>query len=190
MKSKMNPGKLLSIWESYWGELSSNWAESFLADVRIGSILEFDDLMILQAVQENKKLDLILNALERKSSQQKIHEQSTGKSFSKTNLDNRIGLGTESEISEIKQWLMEFSRGKLNPDEVVTWLNVKTDIETCKAKKRYGSEKDAILALIRLGKQNGEVIKQLPYKCNVCRQFHNSHLLSRETINDLQRKYS
>jgi len=101
-----------------------------------------------------------------------------------------MGLGTESEIGEIKQWLMEFTRDKLNPDEVVTWLNVKTDIETCKGKKRYGNEKDAILALIRLGKKNGEVIKQLPYKCNVCREYHNSHLLSRETIENLQRRYS
>lgn len=188
--AKMNPTKLLTIWESYWGELSSNWAESFLADVRIKSILRFDDLMILQAVQENKKLDQILNALEKKSRQQEIHEKSNDKSFSRTNLDNQMGLGTESEIGEIKQWLMEFTRDKLNPDEVVTWLNVKTDIETCNGKKRYGNEKDAILALIRLGKKNSEVIKQLPYKCNVCREYHNSHLLSRETIENLQRRYS
>ena len=186
----MIPSKLLSIWESYWGELSPNWAESFLADHRISSITSFDDLMILQAVQENKKLDQILNALEKKSRQQKIHEESNDESFSKTNLDNQMGLGTESEIGEIRQWLMEFTRDKLNPDEVVTWLNVKTDIETCKGKKRYGNEKDAILALIRLGKQNGEVIKQLPYKCNVCREFHNSHLLSLETIDNLRRRYS
>lgn len=188
--AKMNSDKLLSIWESYWGELSSNWAESFLADARVRSILEFNDLMILQAVQENKKLDQILTALERKTKQQRIQEQAKENDFSKTNLDNQMGLGTKSEIDEIRKWLTEFSRDKLNPDEVVTWLNVKTDTETCMAKKRYPSEKDAILALIRLGKQNREVIKQLPYKCNVCREFHNSHLLSRETIDNLQRRYS
>jgi hypothetical protein len=190
MKSITSATKFLSIWESYWGELSSNWTESFLVDARIDSILVFDDLLILQAVQENRKLDQILNALERKSKQLVLQEQSNVKSFSKTNLDSQLGLGTENERIEIKEWLKEFARGKLNPDEVVTWLNVRTDAETCIAKRQYGSEKDAILASIRLGKQNGEVIKQLPYKCNICRQYHNSHLLSRETIDILNRKYS
>jgi hypothetical protein len=55
--------------------------------------------------------------------------------------------------------------------------------------KPYKDEKDAILAIIELGKRKDELIKQLPYRCNVCRQFHNTHLISRETLAKLIRKY-
>lgn len=189
MKSKMNPGKLLSIWESYWGELTPKWEEEFLADPRIGSILEFDDLMILQAVQQNKKLTQILKELEEYSSKQKFHQESSKGSFSKTNIGEQVTSATESEIDEIKKWLEDASWARIDPEEIVTWLAVRTDEATCKEKKQYSSEKDAILNVIRLGKQKGEVIMQLPYKCNVCRKYHNSHLISRETLSKLERKY-
>lgn len=185
----MSPSKLLTIWENYWGKLTPKWTEAFLKDERINLILNYPELLILQTVQQNKKFEDILTTLERKSREGASKMESEESNFSRTIVDNRIGLGTASEVAEIKDWLSEFTRAKLSQDEVVTWLNVKTDVETCKTKKRYGSEKDAILALIRLGKKNGEVIKQLPYKCNVCREYHNSHLLSRETIENLQRKY-
>jgi hypothetical protein len=190
MKSISNPAKLLAIWESYWGKLSDNWTENFLTDARIDLIIKFEDLLILQAVQENKKLVDILGALEKNSRKLKTEEASNKIGFSRINIGQQTSLGTELEVNEIKEWLREFSREKLSPDEVVTWLSVKTDIETCRAKVRYPSEKEAILAIIRLGKKNREIIKQLPYKCNVCRQFHNSHLLSREAIEKLQLKYS
>jgi HEAT repeat protein len=186
----MSPNKLLSIWENYWGILTPEWTEAFLQDERVKLILDYSELLILQAIQQNRKLEDILATLERNSKQRVSKIESEEFQFSRTIVDSLVGLGTESEVTEIKEWLLEFTRAKLSQDEVVTWLNVKTDIETCKTKKRYGSEKDAILALIRLGKKNGEVLKQLPYKCNVCREYHNSHLLSRETIDSLQRKYS
>ena len=190
MKSKMKPDKLLSIWKSYWGELTPKWEEEFLGDARIVLILEFDDLRILQAVQQNKKLSQILKVLEENSSKQKFHEDSRKDSFSKTNLGKEDTSATESEIDEIKDWLEDASWTRIDPEEIVTWLAVRTDETTCREKKQYESEKDAILNVIRLGKQRGEVINQLPYKCNVCRKFHNSHLLSLETIDNLQQRYS
>ena len=189
MKSKMNPGKLLSIWESYWGKLTPKWAEVFLADARIVSILEFDDLMILQAVQQNKKLTQILKVLDENSSIQKIHQKTNKDDFSKTSIGNQVTSATESEIDDIKKWLKDSSWARIDPEEIVTWLAVRTDETTCREKKKYSSEKDAILNVIRIGKQKGEVINQLPYKCNVCRKYHNSHLLSREVIQELFRKY-
>lgn len=186
----MSPSKLLSIWENYWGQLAPEWTEAFLKDERVEFILEYPELLILQAIQQNRKLKDILATLDRNSKQRMSKMESDVFKFSRTIVDSRIGLGTELEVSEIREWLLEFTRAKLSQDEVVTWLSVKTDVETCKTKKRYGSEKDAILSLIRLGKKNGEVIKQLPYKCNVCREYHNSHSLSWETIENLQRSYS
>lgn len=185
----MNPGKLLSIWESYWGELTPKWEEEFLADARIVSILEFDDLMILQAVQQNKKLTQILKVLEQNSRKRKFHQESSKDNFSKTSIGNQVTSATESEMDEIKEWLKDYSWAKIDPGEIVTWLAVRTDETTCRGKKAYSSEKDAILNVIRIGKQKGEVINQLPYKCNVCRKYHNSHLLSREVMQKLFRKY-
>jgi hypothetical protein len=186
----MNSNKLLSIWENYWGKLSPEWAQAFLEDMRVPAILNDPELLILQAIQQNRKLADVLSSLEKNNTRMISKLESDEFMFSRTIVDKRVNLGTDAEVNEIKQWLMEFARDKLSQDAVVTWLNVRTDAETCKAKKRYETEKDAILALIRLGKQNGEVIKQLPYKCNICRQYHNSHLLSRETIDNLNRKYS
>ena len=185
----MSPNKLLSIWKNYWGEITPEWAKAFLEDERVRVILSYPELEILQAIQQHRKFEDILVCLETSSKQRKSKLVSEEFMFSRTIVDKRIDLGTDAEVNEIKQWLSEFTREKLSQDEVVTWLNVRTDAETCKTKKSYGTEKDAILALIRLGKQNGEVIKQLPYKCNICREYHNSHLLSHETINNLTEKY-
>ena len=186
----MSPSKLLSIWENYWGKLTPEWTDSFLKDGRIRLILKYPDLSILQAIQQNRKLEEILVTLAEGTRKEISKSKSEELIFSRTIVDKRIDLGTEAEINEIREWLKEFTAARLNQEEVVNWSTAKTDMDTCKAKKKYGSEKEAILAVIRLGKNKGEVIKQLPYKCNVCREFHNSHLLSWESIDTLQRKYS
>lgn len=187
---KMSPNKLLSIWENYWGKLSPEWAKAFQEDKRVREILSYPELLILQAIQQNRKLGDILATLEKNSRQRISKLESEEFMFSRTNVDERIGLGTEAEAREIREWLQEFTIDKLDREEVVNWSTAQTDIDTCKGKKKYGSEIDAILAVVRLGKKKGEVIKQLPYKCNVCREFHNSHLLSWESIDKLRRKYS
>lgn len=188
----MSPLKLLSIWVNYWGKLTPKWREEFLKDSRVKLILEYPDLLILQAIQKNKKLEDVLAHLEKSSKKETLKSETDEFEISRARFDKRNELGTEVEVNQIRQWLEEFSasKPKLSQEEVVNWTTAKTDMDTCKAKKKYASEKEAILAVIRLGKSRGEVIKQLPYKCNVCRDFHNSHLLSWESIERLQRKYS
>jgi hypothetical protein len=78
---------------------------------------------------------------------------------------------------------------KFDPESTFPRLIIKSDRETCEGKRKYDQEKEAIFALIKLEKRKSELIKQLPYKCNICLKFHNTHLISREKLEKLLQKY-
>ena len=194
MTPKIDTEKFLSLWERIWGDLSPEWTEKFLNDPRIEKILSFPETSIQLAIFNNKKLDEIISYLEK-------HGDSYEKSFRKTTVveakdqksisDGKLRTNPkeDAQMREIYDWLTEFSQTKLDPENTFPRLTVKSDRETCQNKVSYSAEKEAITALIELGNRKGEIIKQLPYKCNICRNFHNTHLISRETIQKLLGKY-
>jgi hypothetical protein len=98
-------------------------------------------------------------------------------------------LGSLAERTEINDWLATMQETRFDPESTFPRLIVDSTREICEGKRAYKDEKDAILAIIELGNRKDELIKQLPYRCNVCRQFHNTHLISRETLGKLIRKY-
>ena len=189
MKSKIDPDKLLSMWENCWEKLSPKWAESFLKDPRIQKITAFPALSILDAIQKNKKLDEILMYLEESSKQVKIKVDTAEKVVVKPVIRKKKDLGTSAEVNAIYEWLKRMDVAKFNPESTFPRLIIKSDRETCEGKRKYDQEKEAIFALIKLGERKSELIKQLPYKCNICRKFHNTHLISREKLEKLLRKY-
>lgn len=190
MKSKIDPNKLLSMWENCWEKLSPKWSEHFLKDPRIEKIIEFPPLSILDAIQKNKKLEAILQYLEESSKQVKSKVGTIEKAATKSVIKKKRELGTPAEINAIYDWLKMMDVANFDPESTFPRLIVKSDPEICESKVQYSSEKDSILALIKLGNKKNELIKQLPYKCNICRKFHNTHLISRETLEKLLRKYS
>jgi len=189
MKSKIDPNKLLSMWENCWEKLSPKWSENFLKDPRIEKIITFPPLSILDAIQKNKKLEEILQHLEESSKQVKTKFNLVEKEVIKPVIKRKKDLGTPSEVNAIYEWLKMMDVAKFDPESTFPRLIVKSDPEICESKVQYSSEKDSILALIKLGNKKNELIKQLPYKCNICRKFHNTHLISRETLEKLLRKY-
>ena len=195
MNRRISPEKFLSIWEQIWGELSDDWRVSFLNDPRIERILTFPDSSIQLALLNNKKLDEVISFLEKNSSAEAIPSNKSPKRIksgkSKRNTDSEYPSNAKeiSEYSIIYDWLREFSNAELDPENTFPRLLIKSDRDTCQKKVSYTKEKDAIFALINLGKKKGELIKQLPYKCNICRSYHNTHLISRETIHKLLGKY-
>jgi hypothetical protein len=194
MTPKIDTEKFLSLWERIWGELGPEWNTKFLNDPRIEKILAFSETSIQLAIFNNKKLDDIISYLEK-------HGDNFEKSFRQTNVvekkqqkqktdgNLRTNPKEDAEFREIYDWLTEFSLAKLDPENTFPRLIIKSDRETCQNKVSYSNEKEAIFALIELGNRKKEIIKQLPYKCNICRNFHNTHLISRETIQKLLNKY-
>jgi hypothetical protein len=189
MKSKIDPGKLLSMWENCWEKLSPKWAENFLKDPRIEKITAFPALSILDAIQKNKKLDEILLYLEESSKQVKIKANLAEKVVVKPVIRKKKDLGTPAEVDAIYEWLRRMDVAKFNPESTFPRLILKSDPDTCESKVKYNSEIDSILALIQLENRKKELIKQLPYKCGICGKFHNTHLISREILEKLLRKY-
>jgi len=189
MKSKIDPNKLLSMWENCWEKLSPKWSEHFLKDPRIEKIIAFPPLSILDAIQKNKKLEEILQYLEESLKQVKTEVKLVEKATTKSVIKKKKELGTPAEVTAIYEWLIIMNVEKFDPEITFPRLIVKSDPETCESKVQYSSEKDSILALIKLGNKKNELIKQLPYKCNICRKFHNTHLISRESLEKLLRKY-
>lgn len=196
MNRKISPERFLSIWEQFWGVLTAEWRENFLKDARTKKILDFPESSIQLAILNNKKLDDIIAYLVEfsplfvettRQTQSKVVKNTDQKKSLKRNLTSNFQ--EISEYSDIHDWLKKFSVAKLNPENTFPRLIIKSDQETCENKITYNIEKDAILALIRLGDRKGELVKQLPYKCNVCHKFHNTHLISRETIQKLLSKY-
>ena len=184
----------MSLWERSWGELSPEWTAKFLNDPRIEKILSFPETSIQLAIFNNKKLDEIISYLEK-------HGDNYEKSFRRTTVveardqkrtsdgRTRTNPKEDARMKDIYDWLTEFSQTKLDPENTFPRLIVKSDRETCQNKVAYSTEKEAITALIELGNRKGEITKQLPYKCNISRNFHNTHLISRETIQKLLDKY-
>ena len=195
MNRRISPEKFLSIWEQIWGELSDDWRVSFLNDPRIERILTFPDSSIQLALLNNKKLDEVISFLEKNSSAEATPSNKSpnriksGKSKRNTDSEYPSNAKEISEYSIISDWLREFSNAELDPENTCPRLLIKSDRDTCQKKVSYTKEKDAIFALINLGKKKGALIKQLPYKCNICRSYHNTHLISRETIHKLLGKY-
>ena len=192
MTSKIDSSGLLSIWEGIWGNLSPEWAAKFLTDSRVQKILAFPDSSIKLAIFNHKKLDEVISYLEEHSPKLQASpkpDKSKIKQLSKRKQSSTVNPQNYSDYGEIYEWLVQMSVAPFDPDSTFPRLIIKSDTETCKNKYVYIDEKDAILALIKLGKRKGELIKQLPYKCNVCRKFHNTHLISRETIQKLLRNY-
>lgn len=177
------------MWENCWEKLSPKWSENFLKDPRIEKIITFPPLSILDAIQKNKKLEEILQHLEESSKQVKTKVNLVEKEVTKPVIKRKKDLGTPAEVNAIYEWLKMMDLAKFDPESTFPRLIVKSDPEICVSKVQYGSEKDSILALIKLGNKKNELIKQLPYKCNICRKFHNTHLISRETLEKLLRKY-
>jgi hypothetical protein len=189
MTTRIDANKFLSFWEESWGKLSPEWSEKLLNDSRLHEILKHPGLRILSAVQKYKKIDEIIQLLESQASQIQSNVNLDKKTIAKAPAKKNQNLGSLSERKEINDWLERIQQARFDPESTFPRLIVDSTKEICKSKKAYKSDKDAILAIINLGKQKCELIKQLPYKCNICRNFHNTHLISRETLSKLTRKY-
>lgn len=192
MTPKIDPQGLLSIWEGIWGKISPDWAVKFLTDSRVKKILVFPDSSIKLAMLNHKKLDEIVSYLKEYSPELETSPKpDKGKieQLSKRKGSSTVNPQDYSDYEEIYEWLIQMSIAPFDPESTFPRLIIKSDIETCESKVRFINQKDAILTLIELGKRKAELIKQLPYKCNVCRKFHNTHLISRETIQKLLNDY-
>ena len=192
MNSKIDSKNFLSLWEGIWGNLNPEWSAKFLTDSRVHKILTFPDSSIKLAILNHKKLDEIILYLEEHSP--KFQASSKPASSKKQRLSKRkqnipANSKEKSDYKKIYEWLIQMSEAQFDPESTFSRLIIKSNSETCESKVTYISHKDAVLALINLGERKGELIKQLPYKCNVCRKFHNTHLISREMIKKLLRKY-
>jgi hypothetical protein len=183
MNPKISVADFLAIWEKRWGKLSPDWLNAFLKDDRVKNITTYPEDLVRSAVAKNKKLDEILKEIENGLSQTKINNKEV-----KSN-ETKEHQGVNSEIKVIYDWLTRMNAAKFDPDSVFPRLDIKSDRETCEGKRKYDTEKEAIFELVRLEKVKGELVKQLPYKCNICKRFHNTHLISRETLQKLLRKY-
>jgi hypothetical protein len=80
-------------------------------------------------------------------------------------------------------------KAEFDPESTFFSLNVWSNSETCSKKVRYKGTSEAILALIRIEKRVGSLVKQLPYRCPNCRGVHNTHLISRSELARLILKY-
>jgi hypothetical protein len=189
LTSRIDAKKFLSFWEDSWGKLTPEWSEKFLNDPRLQEILKHPGLRILSAVQKHKKIDEIVQLLESQASQIQSKVNPDKKVIVKTSDKKRQNLGSLAERTEINDWLATMQETRFDPESTFPRLIVDSTREICEGKRAYKDEKDAILAIIELGNRKDELIKQLPYRCNVCRQFHNTHLISRETLGKLIRKY-
>ena len=189
MTSRIDAKKFLSFWEDSWGKLTPEWSEKFLNDPRLQEILKHPGLRILSAVQKHKKIDEIVQLLESQASQIQSKVNPDKKVIVKTSDKKRQNFGSLTERNEINDWLATMQETRFDPESTFPRLIVDSTREICEDKRAYKDEKDAILAIIELGKRKDDLIKQLPYRCNVCRQFHNTHLISRETLGKLIRKY-
>ncbi len=189
MTSRIDAKKFLSFWEDSWGKLTPEWSEKLLNDPRLHEILKHPGLRILSAVQKYKKIDEIIQHLESQANQIQSKVNPDKKVVVKTPDKKRQNLGSLAERNEINDWLAAMQGTRFDPQSTFPRLIVDSTREICEGKRAYKYEKDAILAIIALGKRRDELIKQLPYKCNVCRQFHNTHLISRETLAKLRQKY-
>jgi hypothetical protein len=189
MTTRIKAEKFLSFWEESWGKLSPEWSANFLEDPRTKQILEYPGLLILNAVQQFKKLDEILTHLEGSSVPEKSRLSSKVEASPQPVNSKKAPLTTPAELQIIHEWLTRMSVAKFDPDSTFPRLIIKSDKETCQSKRKYKSEPEAISALIKLEEVSGDLIKQLPYRCNICLEFHNTHLISRETIQKLLRKY-
>lgn len=192
MTPKIDPQRLLSIWEGIWGKMSPDWALKFLIDDRLKEILTFSDSSINLAILNHKKLDEIVSYLEEHSPKLESSRKPNKvriKQLSKRKQSSTVSPQEYSDYEEIYEWLLQMSVASFDPESTFPRLIIKSDQYTCESKVTYIDQKNAILALIELGERNGELIKQLPYKCNICRKFHNTHLISRETIQKLLRNY-
>ncbi len=189
MTSRIDAKKFLSFWEDSWGKLTPEWSEKLLNDPRLHEILKHPGLRILSAVQKYKKIDEIIQHLESQASEIQSKVNPEKKVIVKTSDKKRQNLGSLTERTEINDWLATMQETRFDPESTFPRLIVDSTREICEGKRSYKDEKDAILAIIELGKRKDELIKQLPYRCNVCRQFHNTHLISRETLGKLIRKY-
>jgi hypothetical protein len=192
MTPKIDPQGLLSIWEGIWGKISPDWAVKFLTDYRVKEILAFPDSSIKLAILNHKKLDEIVLYLKEHSpkieSSPKPNKDRINQ-LSKRKQSSTISPQDYSDYEEIYEWLLQMSVASFDPENTFPRLIIKSDKYTCESKVTYSDQKNAILTLIELGSRKGELIKQLPYKCNICRKFHNTHLISRETIQKLLHKY-
>jgi hypothetical protein len=189
LTSRIDAKKFLSFWEDSWGKLTPEWSEKLLNDPRLQEILKHPGLRILSAVQKHKKIDEIVQLLESQASQIQSKVNPEKKVIVKTSDKKRQNLGSLAERTEINDWLTKIQETTFDPESTFPRLIVDSTREICEGKRAYKDEKDAILAIIELGNRKDELIKQLPYRCNVCRQFHNTHLISRETLGKLIRKY-
>jgi hypothetical protein len=189
LTSRIDAKKFLSFWEDSWGKLTPEWSEKLLNDPRLHEILKHPGLRILSAVQKYKKIDEIIQHLESQASEIQSKVNPEKKVIVKTSDKKRQNLGSLTERTEINDWLATMQETRFDPESTFPRLIVDSTREICEGKRSYKDEKDAILAIIELGKRKDELIKQLPYRCNVCRQFHNTHLISRETLGKLIRKY-
>jgi len=189
LTSRIDAKKFLSFWEDSWGKLTPEWSEKLLNDPRLHEILKHPGLRILSAVQKYKKIDEIIQHLESQASQIQSKVNPEKKVIVKTSDKKRQNLGSLAERTEINDWLATMQETRFDPESTFPRLIVDSTREICEGKRSYKDEKDAILAIIELGKRKDELIKQLPYRCNVCRQFHNTHLISRESLGKLIRKY-
>jgi len=189
MATRITAEKFLTFWEESWGKLSPEWSSNFLKDLRTEKILAYPGLLILNAVQQYKKLDEILTHLENSSNPEQSKSNSKVEFSSQPENKKKAPLVSPAELQTIHEWLTRMSVTQFDPDSTFPRLIIKSDMETCKGKRKYKSEPLAIFALIKLEEVKGELIKQLPYRCNICGEFHNTHLISRETIQKLLRKY-
>ena len=89
----------------------------------------------------------------------------------------------------IQKWVARMAEAEFDPASTFSSLDVWSDSGTCSKKIRYEGTSEAILALIRIEKRKGNLVKQIPYRCKNCRGVHNTHLISRAALAKLISKY-
>lgn len=89
----------------------------------------------------------------------------------------------------IEDWVTRMATAEFDPAITFSSIDVVSDPEKCSAKVRFKGTSEAILFLIRKERREGKLIKQLPYPCDLCKGFHNTHLIERSTLNKLVLKY-
>ena len=85
----------------------------------------------------------------------------------------------------IEDWVTRMATAEFDPAIPFSSIDVVSDPEKCSEKVRFKGTSEAILFLIRKERREGKLIKQLPYRCDLCKGFHNTHLIDRSTLNKL-----
>lgn len=181
MKSSISLSEFIAIWEERWGKLDAEKLGIFLKNKQIREIIGHSKELVKSVTTKHKKVEKILFELEGISKRAKLN--------SIQKMDKAKKQKKYYENREIFEWLTRLNESKLDSESTFQVLEIESDEEICRSKRVYSNNKEAISALINLEKVKGNLIQQLPYKCKNCKKYHNSHLISRKTLNTLLELY-